>query len=91
MILTTIFLVALLVLIMSVVFSILIGGAGFIIVFGDVAIFVIVLVSIIKAIVKNRKKSKDKKYMYLGFGSFIFRTNNILLYETLLYFKEVSI
>ena len=61
MILTTIFLVALLVLIMSLVFTILIGGTGFIIVFGDVAIFVIVLVLIIKAIVKNRKKSKDKK------------------------------
>ena len=61
MILTTIFLVALLVLIMSLVFTILIGGTGFIIVFGDVAIFVIVLVSIIKAIVKKRKKSKDKK------------------------------
>lgn len=61
MILTTIFLVALLVLIMSLVFTIFIGGTGFIIVFGDVAIFVIVLVSIIKAIVKKRKKSKDKK------------------------------
>ena len=61
MILTTIFLVALLVLIMSLVFTILIGGTGFIIVFGDVAIFVIVLVSIIKAIVKKRKKSKGKK------------------------------
>lgn len=61
MILTTIFLVALLVLIMSLVFTILIGGTGFIIVFGDVAIFVIVLVSIIKVIVKKRKKSKDKK------------------------------
>ena len=61
MILTTIFLVALLVLIMSLVFTILIGGTGFIIVFGDVAIFVIVLVSIIKAIAKKRKKSKDKK------------------------------
>ena len=59
MILTTILLIAILTLIMSLVFSILIGGAGFIIVFGDVAIFIIVLVSIIKAIVKKRKKSKQ--------------------------------
>ena len=61
MILTTILLIAILVLIMSIAFSILIGGAGFIIIFGDVAIFIIVLVSIIKAIIKKRKKSKENK------------------------------
>ena len=59
MILTTILLIAILMLIATLVISIVIGGTGLILVFGDLILFIVIMVCIIKKIIgKHKKKSK---------------------------------
>ena len=61
MILTTILLIAILMLIATLVISIVIGGTGLILVFGDLILFVVIMVCIIKKIIGKHAKKKSKK------------------------------
>lgn len=58
MILTTLLIIAALITIAVLAFSVLAGGVGFLLVFGDVIIFVLVVVGIIKSLTRKKKSKK---------------------------------
>ena len=58
MILTTLLIIAALITIAVLAFSVLAGGVGFLLVFGDVIVFVLVVVGIIKSLTKKKKSKK---------------------------------
>lgn len=58
MILTTLLIIAALITIVVLAFAVLAGGAGFLLVFGDVIAFVLVVVGIIKSLTRKKKSKK---------------------------------
>lgn len=58
MILTTLLIIAALITIAVLAFSVFAGGVGFLLVFGDVIVFALVIVGIIKSLTKKKKSKK---------------------------------
>ena len=58
MILTTLLIIAALITIVVLAFAVLAGSVGFLLVFGDVIVFVLVVVGIIKSLTKKKKSKK---------------------------------
>lgn len=58
MILTTLLIIAAIITIIVLAFAVLAGGVGFALVFGDVIVFVLVIVGIIKSLTKKKKSKK---------------------------------
>ena len=59
MILTIIFLIALIVTAIVTVVSAIIGGFGFVVIFGDVSVFGLIIYWIVKKILKKEAKTKE--------------------------------